>query len=162
MSNDIPASFNGSQQHESAQPGLSVPTTTVYQTPTITINQTATVHVSGHPSPTSFHYATSTNRTFSGSSKSCSLDAYYLSVHHNSWAKCPGIALIGRVHHTIDSANNKTITSTSYSEQVELRSDYVWVTSHGSYLAASRAPIITRTDVDSNGTVTYVDGTDTM
>jgi hypothetical protein len=162
MSNDVPASSNENQQHESAQPGLSVPTTTIYQTPTITLNRTATVHVSGHPSPTSLHYATSTNRTFSGCSKSCSLDAYYLSVHHNLWTTCPGIALIGRVHYIIDSANNKAATSTSYSEQVEFRSDYVWVTSHGSDLAASGAPILTRTDVNSDGTVTYIDGTDTM
>jgi hypothetical protein len=70
--------------------------------------------------------------------------------------------LIGRVHYLIDSANNKTITSTSYAERVEYKLGAAYKVSHGSDLAASGVQILTRTDVDSAGTVTYVDGSDTM
>jgi hypothetical protein len=161
MPNDTPAAFNGSQSQESARPGLSDPATTIYQTPRITINQTATVHVTG-PSPTSFHYATSTNHNFSGCSKSCSLDASGMAVYYNSWTKCLGTALIGRVHYLIDSVNNKTVTSTSYAERVEYRLGAAYEVSHGSDLAASGVGILTRKDVNSAGSVTHVDGTDTM
>jgi hypothetical protein len=53
ISNDIPASFNGNQPHESARPGLSIPSVTTRQTETA-------IGTSSLSSPTSPHDATST------------------------------------------------------------------------------------------------------
>lgn len=71
--------------------------------------------------------------------------------------------MVGRIYYIIDSANNKTITSTSYSQQVTLfNSVGSKVTSDVSDIIAAGSHILTRTDVNAAGTVTYVDGTETM
>ena len=70
--------------------------------------------------------------------------------------------MIGRIYYTIDRANNKTITSTSYAAQVTFTSSGSEVTSPGTDLVGKGSQVLTRTDVDASGSVLYVDGTVTM
>lgn len=75
----------------------------------------------------------------------------------NSWTKCLDMVKIGRIHYIVDAANNKTMTSTSFSEQVSFTSKGYSVTLPATDLVANKSRIITRTDVDAHGTVTFVD-----
>lgn len=73
-----------------------------------------------------------------------------------------GTAIIGRIHYIVDRANNKTITSTSYAEQVTFSTKGYKVTMPVSEIIGNGSQILTRTDVNAQGTVTYVDGTSTV
>ena len=70
--------------------------------------------------------------------------------------------MIGRVHYFVDSANNKTSTSTDFAQQVTFSQNGTRVTSDVTNILASGSQILTRTDVNAAGTVTYMDGTNTM
>ena len=67
--------------------------------------------------------------------------------------------MLGRVHYFVDSANNKTSTSTDFVQRVTFMKNGTEVTSDASDILAS---VLTRTDVNAAGTVTYMDGTNTM
>jgi hypothetical protein len=92
----------------------------------------------------------------------CTYSRPYLFQTQNSWTKCHDTVMIGRVHYFVDSANNSTSTSTEYAQQVTYASNHTWVTAGGSDIAAGGSRILTRTDVNEAGTVTYMDGTNTM
>ena len=70
--------------------------------------------------------------------------------------------MIGRVHYFVDSANNKTSTSTDYSQRVTFIQNRTEVTSDVSDVLSGGSYVLTRTDVNAAGTVTYIDGTNTM
>lgn len=148
-------SSNDSRHHLDAQPGPPFSPVTVQQTVTTTRDP-------GHSSTTDFAKATSRDPSFPGCSMDCTLSETLLTYHRNSWTRCPGVTVVGRVHYIIDSANNKTSTSTSYLKQVTYESDGVEMTTDVSDILANNSPIIARTDVNAAGTVTYLDGTHTM
>lgn len=70
--------------------------------------------------------------------------------------------MIGRVHYFVDAANNKTSTSTDFAQQVTFSQNGTRVTSDVTNILASGSQILTRTDVNAAGTVTHMDGTNTM
>lgn len=92
----------------------------------------------------------------------CSINYDYVWVSEHSWTKCQGTALIGVIYYIIDSANNKTMTSTSYSQQVTFYDGHDVVTSDVSGILAAGSQILVRTDVNAAGTVTYVDQGNTV
>lgn len=70
--------------------------------------------------------------------------------------------MLGRVHYFVDSANNKTSTSTDFVQRVTFRKNGTVVTSDASDIISGGSHVLTRTDVNAAGTVTYMDGTNTM
>jgi hypothetical protein len=103
--------------------------------------------------------ATSTGHAFPGCSTNCTYDIGRLTQHHISWTKCRDTVILGRVHYFVDRANNKTSTSTDFAHRVTFLSNGHEVTSDASDILAS---VLTRTDVNAAGTVTYTYGTQTM
>jgi hypothetical protein len=103
--------------------------------------------------------ATTTDHAFPGCSTDCTYDKSRLSQHHISWTKCQDTVMLGRVHYFVDRVNNKTSTSTDLAHQVTFLSNGSQVTSDASDILAS---ILTRTDVNAAGTVTFTHGTHTM
>lgn len=147
---------NQTQSHEIARPGLSMsPTTATTQAATATEN-------SNRVSQTTLEKATTTDYAFPGCSIDCTFEANRFTAHHNSWTKCLGTALIGRIYYVVDSANNKTVTSTSYAEQATWDSGFGRVSLDVSDVLASGHQVLTRKDVNTAGTVTYMDGTNTL
>lgn len=156
LSNPIAAQYvNGSRSHIEARPGLSIP-------PSIIQHTTATTTESGHSSTTILQTATSTGHTLPGCSTDCTFDDTYMTQNRNSWTKCLGTVMIGRVHYFVDAANNKTSTSTDYSQRVTFIQNRTEVTSDVSNILSGGSNVLTRTDVNAAGTVTYMDGTNTM
>ena len=156
LSNPAAAQYlNGSRYHSEARPGLSIP-------PSIVQHTTATITESGHPSTTALQTATATGHNLHGCSTDCTFDDTYMTQNRNSWTKCPGTVMIGRVHYFVDSANNKTSTSTDYSQRVTFIQNRTEVTSDVSAILSGGSYVLTRTDVNAAGTVTYMDGTNTM
>lgn len=94
--------------------------------------------------------------------KDCSINMKYITASYHYWTRCEGTAIIGLIHYIVDSANNKTSTSTSYSQQVTIFSGRSWVTSNVSDILATGSHVLIRTDVNAAGTVTYVDHGNTM
>ena len=97
-----------------------------------------------------------------GCSKDCTINLSYMTVNKRSWSKCLGTAVIGRIHYIVDRAHNKTVTSTSYEEQVTFETGNKKVTMPVTDLIANGSQILTRTDVNAQGSVTHVDGTHTL
>jgi len=129
---------------------------------TITIDVTSTV-TKTYFSSTVLEQPTITNLRAPGCSRDCSFNEDLLTQQRNSWTKCPGTITVGRIHYIVDSANNKTSTSTSYEAQVTfINSNGDLATSSVSDILASGSHIITRADVNAAGTVTHVDEGHTM
>jgi len=153
MSNELPARFsNDSSDSDGPLPGLSISTTSVHQTAT-------TIRLASSPSTTIFVEATSIDHAFPGCSRNCTYDASRLTQHHVSWTKCQDTVILGRVHYFVDRVSNKTSTSTDLAHQVTFVSNGREVTSDASDILAN---LLTRTDVNAAGTVTYTYGTLTM
>ena len=70
--------------------------------------------------------------------------------------------MLGRVHYFVDSANNKTSTSTDFVQRVTFLKNGTKVTSNAGDIISGGSHILTGTDVNAAGTVTYMDGTNTM
>lgn len=116
----------------------------------------------GNASTSVFHKPYATSAPHSDCSKNCTYDWNLLTSNHHTWSKCLGTAIIGRVHYLVDPASNRTITSTSYAEDLTFISHGMKVTSLVSDILARQSEILTRTDVNAAVTVTYFDGTNTM
>lgn len=148
---------NETRTHDSASPGLPIPPTTARQTLTMT-----TTVVPSNILTTAPHVPATTNHDSPGCSKDCTINLSVMTSNLHSWSKCMGTAIIGRIHYIVDRANNKTITSTSYAEQVTFSTKGYKVTMPVSDIVGNGSQILTRTDVNAQGTVTYVDGTSTV
>ncbi|KAM0717838.1 hypothetical protein Q7P37_006170 [Cladosporium fusiforme] len=80
------------------------------------------------------------------------------STRWGEWARCQpattALAVIGRIHHIVDTDTNLTTISTSYAAQATFEYNGKMVTSAVSDIVAERSKIMNRTDVNAAGTVT--------
>lgn len=156
LSSPIVAQYlNGSRYHHEARPGPQFP-------PSIVQHTTATITKSGSSSITTLQAATSTGHDFRGCSTDCTFTESFMSQQCNSWTKCQGTVMIGRVHYLVNPVDNKTSTSTDYSQRVTFTNNGTRVTSDVTDILSSGPQILTRTDVNAAGTVACADGTNTM
>jgi hypothetical protein len=156
FSNTVIAQYlNATRSHHEARPGLSIP-------PSIVQHTTTTITEPGHLSTTALQPASTTEHAFRGCSTDCTFDDTYMTQNRNSWTKCQGTVMLGRVHYFVDSANNKTSTSTDFVQRVTFMKNGTKVTSDASDIISGGSHVLTRTDVNAAGTVTYMDGTNTM
>lgn len=149
--------LNETHSQTNAHVGLIASLVTTHQTATTGKDQSSA-------STAAFDQPMVTSASLPGCAKDCTLDLNYLSSNHHTWSKCQDTLIVGRIHYVVDSGNNKTSTSTSYSEYVTFFEPYprAWVTSAVSDLLVNGSHILTRTDVNEAGTVTHVDGTETV
>ena len=143
---------NGSQVHDNIGSDTSDSTTTIHPTSTVTKTLFSTTVLR----------KTTTDLAVPGRTLDCTFDINAFTEHRNSWTRCPGTVMIGRIHYIVDSVNNKTSTSTSYAAQVTFEADGSKVTSDVRDILANQSNIITRTDVNAAGTVTHVDNGHTV
>lgn len=129
-----------------------MPLTTVQ--PTASLTSSFASHDTNSP-PSTYHSACSKNCTLRSGPTTMTQKAA-------SWSKCQGTVIIGRIHFTVDRANNTTITRTSYEAQLTFTSNGSRVTSAATDLIANQSQVLTRTDIDANGTVIYMRGTTTV